>query len=278
MTDLNEIWNSPSIPGFPQQHIPQSSRTGSGVAKDSVLDYDKLREETLLKIQGKSVDDELMEPISIDAEKLVCRFQEIKSALATLLPQIEKTDSKIEALNKAFAAAKEKTQSLFEVFSKSEHVDLVQLNAVKDAQTTYESFMETNIKNIQDHYKTELKDLEERKAKLLINKGALVSALSVTVMESLDKAERDRLVGGKLCAICTVHDINRVLECGHVVCSTCLPNLKNKCFMCRKAFAKATPLYLITAEGDTEVQPEVTGLPPSGFSGFEQFGNTTLLS
>ncbi len=276
MTDLNEIWNhSPVIHGFPQQHIPQSTRTGAVTKGNDALDYEKLREETLLKIQGKSVDDELMEPISIDAEKLVSRFQEIKATLATLLPQIEKLESKITALNKALTEAKEKNKALFEVFSKSEP-DFKELEAVKDAQTTFESFMEAKIQKIQEKYKTELKELEERQAKLLTNKSALVSALSVTVMESLDKADRDRLIGGKLCAICTVHDINRVLECGHVVCSTCLPNLKNKCFMCRKAFAKAIPLFLTTAESETEVQPEVTGLPPSGLIGFEQFGNATL--
>jgi hypothetical protein len=45
--------------------------------------------------------------------------------------------------------------------------------------------------------------------------------------------------------------------------------------MCRKAFAKAIPLFLTTAESETEVQPEVTGLPPSGLIGFEQFGNAS---
>ena len=50
---------------------------------------------------------------------------------------------------------------------------------------------------------------------------------------------------GSTCNICMQRNVNRFLDpCGHTICSECLQECQDSCFICRSHIIQSKPLYM----------------------------------
>lgn len=253
----------PRVLGASELHGGIGTRNCKNEPLPSCLDYETLRNEILTNPKSVCADS-VEKPANMDARQFMTSYQEITASLATLSPTIAALQTKIENLNRARQKEEEAMTNLFKLMG--EKVMLEELTNLKDAYAAGKSPLSTKIQSLLEEYQKELTQYEEERTKLLSWKSELMGPLSIAIQETFGKSELEQLCGGKLCAICTENEINRVLDCGHVVCSTCIVNLQNKCHMCRKKFMRPHALYLttaLTAESPIPVM-EINPYTPSG--------------
>jgi cell division septum initiation protein DivIVA len=235
-----------------------------------VPSYDKILE----SMNSLSKDQDEKDPIdqlSIDSEKIIKCYKELRKEIETLQKEVNERTEVVDKFMKAEQDMREATNKfLLYQGSSIDGLEKLDKDYVKKMQETQEA-TRTESERILSLYAKKTNTLTTQLDKATTQLASLSSLVFTSVNSALTEEERSRMASGKTCTICLERDINRVLECGHVLCNRCLDNMSNKkCHMCRKAFTKPITLYF---NGTEESSTSTVTEPEHGFMRQNVFTN-----
>jgi cell division septum initiation protein DivIVA len=213
-----------------------------------VPSYDKILESmgTLPKEENKI---DQLDQLCIDSEKIIKRYKDLRKEIDTLKEEI---NERTEVTDKYMATERSMTDAInkFLLYQTATIAGFEKLDK-EYVKKMHESIDATRKESdrILSLYAKKTNTLTAQLEKATTQLASLSSLVFTSVHNSLTEEERSRMASGKTCTICLERDINRVLECGHVLCNKCVENMSNKkCHMCRKAFTKPITIYFNGAE------------------------------
>jgi hypothetical protein len=185
---------------------------------------------------GSESAEKLVDPIRVDVKAVTQRIVDIRERLAILQPAITETAAlltKIEASRKSYHdgysdmirfVREWKDRAGAEELEKQMVGSICQMNGAVGELVATKTQELTKYQEEQAALLTTLEALRELAATVPVAGGAVPNA----------------------CVICAERTVNRVLDvCGHTACDQCLTNVKDrKCFLCRKVFIRAIPMFL----------------------------------
>jgi hypothetical protein len=135
--------------------------------------------------------------------------------------------------------------------------DLELIETTNTYQAKLREYVTKQIETIQK----KLTHIEHESEQVNTALGKINTLVFTGVAESLKPEERERIASGKQCPICITKPVNRVFNCGHVVCDTCVSKLGKTCHMCRRNIKNIFPLYIDTVTTTAE-REEINGYEP----------------
>ena len=235
-----------------------SSRNLSSKPKLETLSYTEILKSIHNETAVKPVDEK--EDIVIDSVKVVERYNELRAALQKLQPEITEKEKSIQNAESRLAKVDESLSDLSKLVNEMPNITPIARNKFLDSIDKFLQSTKNSLHEILSGEQAALALLQSQSSTLVSKISKISTMLSVGLKELLDPDEKERLATGKQCSICTVNSFDQVLDCGHVLCSECLPKIGTKCFMCRKAFKKPIKLFLPSGEM-SQIIPPVPHVP-----------------
>lgn len=236
--------------------------------------------EAMLENMRKELDpstNEELDPITLDSAKVVKRYKHLREQVDRLRKEVVQRTERVDKL-------REVEKNLLDAFQKyllcimgkemlpntvTDNFETPKEDFIQEMNGLQQKIMEQTSSTL-SAYNVKTNELTQQLDKNTQNLSTLSELVLTSINSSLNEEERTRIASGKKCTICIENDIDRVLECGHVLCQTCLKSITNKkCFMCRKTFEKPIKLYL----SSSEEAPQETVEPDNGFSRQNVFHN-----
>lgn len=209
------------------------------------LEYDNLIKNMGVG-KGYEIEDEhesLEEKIAIKSGEIISLFRSLRNKSETLNKEITARQTRIDELNSKLEATNQAVLAL-SVTTRDLELD----ETIKEFQMKIRESVNKQIGTNEEQLVILLKDVEKVNESL-----AKINALVFTgVTESLKPDERERIATGKQCPICITNTINRALDCGHVLCDTCVSKIGSSCYMCRSKYNKVIPLFMGSGSAATD--------------------------
>lgn len=180
-----------------------------------------------------------IEPISLDAQKAIIRYNELRTKKEENIILLGKTRELLkrqeEALQKFWEASTNLNIHLLQgVLNSNMEQKMSEFN---DVISVINAEKKQALENICFSIEQTIQTIEESLAPLR-------SLLALGAKESFTDEQLQTIASGIICGICYTTKVNRVINsCGHTLCDVCLPKLNKKCHICRASFANATPIF-----------------------------------
>ena len=193
---------------------------------------------------------EEIDPLTMDSAKVVKRYKELRAEVESLRSQLLKRADKVEKFQAMEKDILNSTNKYLNFHTKIIFAD--DADEFEPFEKDFSQKVQNSLQAIQlesnrllSAYSVKTNSLTEKLDSATKSLASLSELILISVTSSLSEEERSRVTSGKACPICIDKDVDMALDCGHVLCSKCLKNLKgNKCFMCRKVCVKPIKLYL----------------------------------